>query len=332
MASAAHDKVSLHSFSFSLSSPTPERKAFLRGSGSFNFNGEGDGEEHRRSKRHKKSKGSKSKRRDRLSLSLDPTEPETSPHPLSRTTKVRSVHIPSSLPASSPSPPPHSGDKTDLSQRKSPPRGLTKAVVTDLDGLAWGGGGRHEHEAASVDSTLPSSADIQRVVQRSAASSIAEVDKSDSTGIINTSARSPAATSDSGCHSSSGVVLRRGFSLPEQSTEARRPHSGNIQFVRELGLVQIVEEGTRGLRPRSAVLLSDSEKDFSAGGMLSSGSGQMALLTKAMKRRSTDFSERLRSSSSMTLHSLAEAGGAVDGFNAGNTTGKGRQNYMHYVL
>ena len=333
MADAVQDRVSLHSFTFSLSSPTPERKALSRGSASFDFDGVGDGGgvRHRHSKRHKKSKGHKAKRRDRFSLSLDPNdEDDPSPHPLSRATRVRSFHFGSSLPASSLSSPP-SSDKPDTGAaqgktRKSPPRGgpvlPTKAVVTDLDGFAWG-------DAASVDTTLPSSA--SNGASARSPSSVAPLDKSSS---FDSSTTAPEAVQYRSRSSSAGrVVLRRGSSLPEEPTAGRRT-SGNVQFVRELGLVQIKEEGTRGLRPRSAILLSESEKDLPAAvqAAMTTGSGQMALLTKAMKRGSTDFSERVRSSSSMTLHTLSETD-PVNGFDGGGTpSGKGRQVYIQYLV
>ena len=324
MAAVQQDTVSLHSFSFSLSSPTADRKVMRRGSGSFDFDGaEGKHHHHHRHSKHhhKKSKG---KRRDRLSLSLEPDE--QTPHPLSRATKVQSVHLSHNLTISTSmdqSPPPAdtgSGTRADTRQvlgetDKNLPK---RAIVTDLDGFP-GGGDRGE---ASVDSTSPSN-DV--TAQQPATSSTTAVE-SNSASLDDTKKTAPAAvalyanTSNHG----TGVVLRRGHSLPEAHTQQKRDSSGGLKFVRELGLVQIREEGTRGLRPRSALLLSDSEQDLTAAvkaAISSPGSGQAALLNKAIKRRSVDFGERRRSSSSITLHTLSEMD-AVESFEDSSSIGR----------
>lgn len=291
-----------------------------RGSGSFDF--DGVGVRHRHSKRHKKSKGHRGKKRDCLSLSLEPNDDEDpSPHPLSRAAKVQSAYIPSSsLPTSSPDysgkqdPSPVQGETAKI----SPNRGLTKAVVTDLDGFAWGGDGG----GASVDKTLPSSAIPRETVAQPTQSSGEATDRSSSSISTEPSAvrNTPQLTT------AGGVVLRRRISLPEDTLRSRS--SGSLQFVRELGLVQIKEDDTRGLRPRSAVLLSDgSEPDLTTAVVRATMSRQKARLSKAMKRQSTDFGEGVRSNSSMALNTRSETS-PVDSFKNGETKiGKGRLIY-----
>lgn len=325
MASAIQDRFSLHSFTFSLSSPTQERKKLHRGSVNFDFNrAMGEGGKHHHSKRHKKSKGHRGRKRDCFSLNLEPNDnDDPSPHPLCRATMVKSAHTPTScLPTSSAD---CSGKQDNSPEggttKISPSRGLTKAVVTDLDGFgAWGG---DFYDLASVDKTLPSSAVPRETAAQPTQSSSVATDESSSGTSTEPSAahnNTPTRTTDG------GVVLRRGISLPEGTS--RRGSNGSLQFVRELGLVQIKEDGTRGLRPRSAVLLSDSsEPDLMAvvvRAAMSSSNGQKALLSKAMKRRSTDFGERVKSNSSLTLHATSDTD-PVDCFKNGDAKiGKGR--------
>lgn len=316
MASAVHDKMSLQSFSFSLSSPSQERKGLeegMRGSESFDGVFHNHDEGHRHSKRHKKSKGHKQKRKDRLSLSLEPED--ESKHPLARS-RFHSVNQPAHLSASSPNSPLHS--KQDFVETsKTTPRGLTQAQVTDLDGFSWGGA----NGVASVDSTLPSSA---KAFSTSAGTSSTVATR------ISGSRKTVATPDDSG-----GIaVLRRRISLPEELN--RRRSSGSLQFVQELGLLQIKEEGTRGLRPRSAVLLSDSEQDLSSAvqaAMTSAVSGQRVLLSKAMKTRNAGFAgERAKSNSSMTLHALSETDNVESSKSSSFATGKGQQFHLQYAV
>ena len=291
----------------------------------------------RHSHRHKKSKA---KRRDRLSLSLDPREASSSSfqHPLSKTTRprIRSMNLSNTFSSSSP-PPEEVDTETSVSLKGL---GLsTSAGVTDLDGFVWGGGGNTvdscSASVASVDTTSPSSATPTHppVAAGHGKSSAVAIANAKGVVFIRTNSESGAQTST---NNSGGAVLRRRVSLPEVDSDLSRRRrirscSGALQFVQEIGLVQIQEEGTRGLRPRSAVLLSDSEQDMSAAiqAALSSGSGQKALLSKAMKRRSTELSDRVRSSSSMTLHTLSETD-PVESFIAsvGTPTGKGQQFYL----
>ena len=328
---------SLYSFSFSLSSPTPDRKEFVR-----SLDGEAPGDHHsRHSHRHKKSKGHKAKRRDRLSLSLDPREEEESSssfqHPLSKTTRprIQSMNLSNTFSSSS-SPPEEVDAETSVSLKGL---GLsTSAGVTDLDGFVWGGGGNTvdscSASVASVDATSPSSATPTHPPVAAGYGKSSAVANAKGVVFIRTNSESGAQTINT--NDSGGAVLRRRVSLPEVDSDLSRRRrirscSGALQFVQEIGLVQIQEEGTRGLRPRSAVLLSDSEQDMSAAiqAALSSGSGQKALLSKAMKRRSTELSDRVRSSSSMTLHTLSETD-PVESFTAsvGTPTGKGQQIYL----
>ena len=327
MASALQERpVSIHSFSFSLSSPTPDRKEFLQ-----SLDSEAPGNHHSRHK-HKKSKGHKVKRRDRLSLSLDPSQEDESSasyrHPLSKSTRPRIQSMNLSGTFSSSSPPPEEVDAETSVTLKG--LGLsTSAGVTDLDGFVWGGGGNTvdscSASVASVDTTSPSSAITRPPVSTyGKPSAVANVK---GVAFIRTNSESGAATQTH--HTIAGdAVLRRRVSLPEDDLIRRRSCSGALQLVQEVGLVQIQEEGTRGLRPRSAVFLSESEQDLSAAvqAALSSGSGQKALLSKAMKRRSTELSDRVRSSSSMTLHTLSETD-PVKSF-SGTSTGKGQQFYL----
>ena len=292
----------------------------------------------RHSHRHKKSKA---KRRDRLSLSLDPREEEESSsssfqHPLSKTTRprIRSMNLSNTFSSSSP-PPEEVDTETSVSLKGL---GLsTSAGVTDLDGFVWGGGGNTvdscSASVASVDTTSPSSATPTHPPVAAGHGKSSAVANAKGVVFIRTNSESGAQTST---NNSGGAVLRRRVSLPEVDSDLSRRRrirscSGALQFVQEIGLVQIQEEGTRGLRPRSAVLLSDSEQDMSAAiqAALSSGSGQKALLSKAMKRRSTELSDRVRSSSSMTLHTLSETD-PVESFIAsvGTPTGKGQQFYV----
>ena len=341
---------SLYSFSFSLSSPTPDRKEFLLSGSS--LDGEAPGNHDHSSSRHsghhrhhKKSKGHKAKKRDRLSLSLDPRnedDKESSSssyqHPLSKSTRprIQSMNLSNTFSSSSPSPPEETDAETSVSLKGL---GLsTSAGVTDLDGFIWGGGGNTldscSASAASVDKTSPSSAAATYIPTHppppTASSSSSAVANAKRAVFIRANSETGAevqTTSDS----VGAAVLRRRVSLPEADTDlARRRRirscSGALQFVQEIGLVQIQEEGTRGLRPRSAVLLSDSEQDLSAAvqAALSSGSGQKALLSKAMKRRSMELNERVRSSSSMqTLHTLSETDQV-----SGTPAGKGQQIYL----
>lgn len=337
---------SLYSFSFSLSSPTPDRKEFLLSGSSLDGEPPGNRSSSRHSshRHHKKSKGHKAKKRDRLSLSLDPREEDESlssssyQHPLSKSIRPR-IQSMNFFSSSSPSPPEETDAETSVSLKGL---GLsTSAGVTDLDGFVWGGGGNTvdscSASAASVDKTSPSSAAATNIPTHppptTASSSSSAVANAKRAVFIRANSETGAevqTTSDSG----GAAVLRRRVSLPEADTDlARRRRirscSGALQFVQEIGLVQIQEEGTRGLRPRSAVLLSDSDQDLSAAVQvaLSSGSGQKALLSKAMKRQSTELSERVKSSSSMqTLHTLSEMD-KVESLSAigGTPTGKGQQ-------
>lgn len=328
MASALQDRpISLHSFSFSLSSPTPDRKEFLQ-----SLDSEAPGYHHSRH-RHKKSKGHKVKRRDRLSLSLDPHEDSESSfsyrHPLSKSTRPRIQSMNLSGTYSSSSPPPEEVDAETSVTLKG--LGLTtSAGVTDLDGFVWGGGGNTvdscNASVASVDATSSSSAlthpPVSSYGKPSAVANVKGV------ALLRTNSESGATSPTHHTTSAGGAVLRRRVSLPEGEIR-RRSCSGALQFVQEIGLVQIQEEGTRGLRPRSAVLLSDSEQDMSAAlqAALNSGNGQKALLSKAMKRRSTELSDRVRSSSSMTLHTLSETD-PIECFSPATPTGKGQQFYL----
>ena len=328
MATALQDRpVSLHSFSFSLSSPKPDRKELWRTSGSFD---EAPGNHHSKH-RHKKSKGHKAKRRDRLSLSLDPQDGDESfSHPLSKSTRprIKSMNLSSS-------PPTDSLEETDVETSVSL-KGLglsTSAGVTDLDGFAWGGGGGRQDtnvdscSVASVDSTfIPSSATTHPPLSSYGYGANLAARRL-FYARTNSESGATAVTLDT---SAGAAVLRRRVSLPEDELSRRRSCSA-LQFVQELGLVQIKEEGTRGLRPRSAVLLSDSEQDLNAAvqAAMSTGSGQKALLSKAMKRGSTELSDRVKSSSSMTLHTLSETDTVpAESFANGTPTGKGQQFYL----
>ena len=349
---------SLYSFSFSLSSPTPDRKEFVHSLD----DGSGHHSHSRHSHRHKKLKGHKAsaKRRNRLSLSLDPREGEDNVessssssyrHPLSKATRprIQSMNLSNTFSAgSSPSPPPGDHEETDVETSVSL-KGLglsTSAGVTDLDGFVWGGGGNTVDSCgasvASVDTTSPSSATYTPTRPAFASygkSPPSAVANAKGVVFIRTNSESGAQTSigDSG----GAAVLRRRTSLPDAESDlARRRRirscSGALQLVQEIGLVQIREEGTRGLRPRSAVLLSESEQDLGAAfqAALSSENSQKALLSKAMKRRSMELSgDRVRNSSSMmTLHTLSETN-PIESFSAivGTPSGKGRQIYVRML-
>ena len=345
MTNALQDRpVSLYSFSFSLSSPTPgDRKEFLN-----SFDEAAARHRHSRHRHHKKSKGHKAKRRDRFSLSLEPSDEDKSSslglvrHPAGRATRsrVQSMNLSTTLNSSSPSPVDEEETDTEASLSLKGLGLSTSAGVTDLDGFVWGGGGRQGNtvdcrssnsaSAASVGATSPSGALSQhpQTVPSYGSKSSADVG-SPRVAFVRTNSESDA-TIEKTVATGPTTVLRRRVSLPEDDLARRRSCGAALQFVQEIGLVQIKEEGRRGLRPRSAVLLSDSDREMSAAvqAALSSESGQKALFNRAMKRRSTELYDRGKSGSFMTLHTLSETD-PIQSFTVNGTpTGKGQQIHM----